>query len=43
MHKDDTPYSEALAEKIKAAGFYPGFLKVLPRNLTVLLKSTTDN
>jgi hypothetical protein len=37
MHKDDEPYSDSLAEKIKLSGFYPGLLKVLPRNLAVLL------
>lgn len=37
MHKDDEPYSDSLEEKIKLSGFYQGFLKVLPRNLEVLL------
>jgi hypothetical protein len=32
-------YSDPLASKIKEACFYPAFLKVLPRNLAVLLKN----
>lgn len=39
-HKNDEPYSDSLAEKIKAAGFYPELLKVLPRNLAVLLRKS---
>jgi epoxyqueuosine reductase len=38
-HKDEEPYSDSLAAKIKEARFYPAFLKVLPRNLAVLLKN----
>lgn len=39
IHNNDEPYSDALAEKIKAAHFYPELLKVLPRNLSVLLQN----
>jgi epoxyqueuosine reductase len=39
MHKEDEPYSDSLAEKLNASGFYAGFTKVLPRNLAVLLKN----
>lgn len=38
-HKDDEPYSESLSMKLKVSGFYPGFIKVLPRNLATLLFS----
>jgi hypothetical protein len=38
MHKDDEPYSDSLATKIKVSGFFTDFLKVLPRNLAVLLQ-----
>jgi epoxyqueuosine reductase len=38
MHKDDEPYSDSLAAKIKVSGFFTDFLKVLPRNLAVLLQ-----
>ena len=41
MHKEGEPYSDSLAAKIKEAGFYPAFLKVLPRNLSVLLQNMT--
>ena len=36
MHKDDEPYSEPLAAKIRRSGFNAGIMKVLPRNLAVL-------
>lgn len=40
-HKDDEPYSDSLAAKLKMSGFYTGFLKVLPRNLAILLQNMT--
>jgi len=40
-HKEDEPFSDSLAAKIKAAGIYGAFLKVLPRNLAVLLHQGT--
>lgn len=40
-HKDEEPYSDMLASKLKESGFYEGFQKVLPRNLAVLLRKGT--
>jgi epoxyqueuosine reductase len=42
MHSNDEPYSDSLDLKIKAASFYPELLKVLPRNLEVLLQNMTS-
>jgi len=40
MHKDkdNEPFSDSLDAKLRNEGFQPWFLKVLPRNLRVLLK-----
>lgn len=40
-HKDDEPYSDLLAAKLDESGFNPWILKVLPRNLAVLLQDMT--
>lgn len=42
MHHHGQPYSDSLAEKIKTANFFPEFLKVLPRNLAVLLQNMAN-
>jgi epoxyqueuosine reductase len=39
IYKDGEPYSQSLAVKIKESGFFPGLLKVLPRNLAALVFS----
>ena len=38
-HKRDEPYSDLLAAKIDATGIASNFLRVLPRNLSVLLQN----